>query len=127
MGRTGHMAAGNLAMAIPSTPAGAVWNKAASTLRTEIGDAAFGSWLAPAALRSNHDGALCLVTSTGLAKNWIRRYAWRRIEELWAAHDSEGRQLFLKSRDEFEADGQPATVASQSDHAFAPTAPATAN
>ncbi len=111
MGRTGQMAVGNLAMAVPPTPAGAVWNKTAHTLRSEIGDAAFGSWLAPAAVRSNQDGALCLVTSTGLAKNWIRRYAWRRIEELWATHDSEGRQLFLKSRDEFEAGDETAAGA----------------
>jgi chromosomal replication initiator protein len=101
------MALGNLAMAISSTPAGAAWNKAANTLRCEIGDAAFGSWLAPAALKSNREGEVFLVATTGLAKNWIRRYAWRRIEELWAAHDSEGRQLILKSRDEFEATAEP--------------------
>ena len=43
--------------------------------------------------------------ATGIARDWIRRYAWRRIGELWAANDPEGRVLSLKSRLEFEAEG----------------------
>ena len=92
-------------MATPSAPASAVWTKASLTLKRELGDDAFGSWLAQAALRSQSDGGLCLVTPTGIARDWIRRYAWRRIGELWAANDPEGRVLNLKSRVEFEAQG----------------------
>jgi chromosomal replication initiator protein len=88
-----------------ATPAGAVWGKAAQALRSELGDDTYGSWLAQAALRTLPDGGLCLVTPTGIARDWIRRYAWRRIGELWAANDPEGRSLSLKSRLEFEADG----------------------
>jgi chromosomal replication initiator protein len=87
------------------TPAVAVWGKASQALRSELGDDTFGSWLAQAALRTMPDGALCLVTPTGIARDWIRRYAWRRIGELWAANDPDGRQLCLKSRLEFEAAG----------------------
>ncbi len=82
-----------------------VWTKASATLRQELGDDAFGSWLAPAALRPQPDGALCLVTPTGIARDWIRRHAWRRVEELWAANDPDHRPLCLKSRVEFEATG----------------------
>jgi chromosomal replication initiator protein len=39
-----------------------------------------------------------------VARDWIRRYAWRRISELWAAHDPDGRRLTLKSRLEFETE-----------------------
>ena len=99
------MASGNLAMAVSSMPAGAVWTKASHTLKAELGDDAYGSWLAQASLRPAADGMLCLVTPTGLARDWIKRYAWRRIGELWAAHDPEGRVLTLKSRMEFEAAG----------------------
>jgi chromosomal replication initiator protein len=70
-----------------------------------MGDDAFGSWLAPASLRATPAGGLCLVTPTGVARDWIRRYAWRRIGELWAANDPAGRPLSLKSRHEFEAEG----------------------
>jgi len=88
----------------PSSP-GMIWSKASHALRHEMGDDAFGSWLAPATLKANPDGGLCLVTPTGVARDWIRRYAWRRIGELWAANDPAGRPLSLKSRHEFEADG----------------------
>src|SRR5580693_5359829 len=88
----------------PSSP-GMIWSKASHALRHEMGDDAFGSWLAPATLKANPDGGLCLVTPTGVARDWIRRYAWRRINELWAANDPAGRALSLKSRHDFEADG----------------------
>ena len=72
-----------------------------------MGEDAFGSWLAPASLRTSGDGALCLVTPTGVARDWIRRYAWRRIGELWAANDPAGRALSLKTRHEFDAEHGP--------------------
>jgi chromosomal replication initiator protein len=97
----------NSAMAGPINAPGAVWSKASHALRHEMGDDAFGSWLAPASLRTNVDGGLCLVTPTGVARDWIRRYAWRRIGELWAANDPSGRPLTLKTRHEFEAECGP--------------------
>jgi chromosomal replication initiator protein len=69
-----------------------------------MGEDAFGSWLAPASLKTNANGGICLVTPTGVARDWIRRYAWRRIGELWAANDPDGRLLSLKTRHEFEAE-----------------------
>ena len=46
----------------------------------------------PACLRTTPGGELCLVTPTGIARDWIRRYAWRRIGELWAQYaDPESR------------------------------------
>jgi chromosomal replication initiator protein len=98
------MANRGLAEMASATPAG-VWMKASQALRGELGDDTFGSWLAQACLRMSPGGELCLVTPTGIARDWIRRYAWRRIGELWALHDPEGRVLTLKSRLEFEADG----------------------
>ncbi|HWA61777.1 MAG TPA: chromosomal replication initiator protein DnaA [Caulobacteraceae bacterium] len=101
----GQMATKGMATMASATPAGAVWGIACQTLRSELGDDTYGSWLAQAALRTMPNGSLCLVTPTGIARDWIRRYAWRRIGELWAANDPEGRQLTLKSRLEFEAEG----------------------
>lgn len=91
----GHVAASEM-------PAGAVWTKTCQALKRELGEATFGSWLGPAALRE-HRGEVCLVAATGVARDWIRRHAWRRIGELWAQNDPMGRRLDLKSKMEFDS------------------------
>ncbi len=85
-------------------PHATVWTLACVTLKGEFGEDTYGSWLAQASLKSASDGGLCVVTPTGIARDWIRRYAWRRIGEIWAANDPQGRVLRLKSRIEFEAE-----------------------
>ena len=85
-------------------PAGAVWTKTCQVLKRELGEATFGSWLGQAALRETGD-AVCLVAATGVARDWIRRHAWRRIGELWAQNDPLGRTLDLKSRMEVDSAG----------------------
>lgn len=85
-------------------PAGAVWTKTCQVLKRELGEATFGSWLGQAALRESGD-EVCLVAATGVARDWIRRHAWRRIGELWAQNDPLGRRLDLKSRMEVESVG----------------------
>ncbi|HEV7159088.1 MAG TPA: chromosomal replication initiator protein DnaA [Caulobacteraceae bacterium] len=90
-------------MARVSVSGPVIWDKTSCALRSELGEGAFGSWLARAVLKAGADGSLCLVTPTGVARDWVRRYAWRRIEELWAAHDPDCRSLSLKSRAEFDA------------------------
>ncbi len=91
------------AIAAACEPATTVWSKVCVALKRELGDAAFGSWIAPAVLREAAAGDIVLVTPTGIARDWIRRSAWRRIGELWAANDATGRRIDLKSRLEFEA------------------------
>jgi chromosomal replication initiator protein len=89
--------------------AGAAWSRACSALRGELGEDTFGSWIAPAKLRRGQGGRLVVVTPTGLARDWIRRNAWRRLGELWTQNDPEHRRLDLKSRLEFEGEeGAPA-------------------
>jgi chromosomal replication initiator protein len=100
---------------------GEVWSKTCQVLRRELGEATFGSWLSQASLRE-HDGDVCLVAATGVARDWIRRHAWRRIGELWAQNDPMGRSLALKSKMEFEGQGAAAPVPA----AVAPAAPSAA-
>ena len=85
--------------------AGLVWSKACVALRRELGADTFGSWLGQASLQASADGALVLVTPTGIARDWIRNNAWRRIQEIWSQQDPQGRGLTLKSRREFDAQG----------------------
>ena len=85
-----------------SAPAGVVWTKTCVVLKRELGEATFGSWLGQAALKESGED-VCLVAATGVARDWIRRHAWRRIGELWAQNDPMGRRLDLKSRIEFDS------------------------
>ena len=102
------MSMAGLARTYVETPVTVVWSKTSATLKHELGDATFGSWLGQAALCPQGDD-LCLVAATGVARDWIRRNAWRRIAELWAQNDPLGRRLDLKSRMEFEALNQDTT------------------
>src|SRR6478609_7222807 len=95
------MMSGVVAGAMASAPAGAVWTKTCQVLRRELGEATFGSWLGQAALRETGD-EVCVVAATGVARDWIRRHAWRRIGEIWAQNDPLGRRLDLKSRMEID-------------------------
>ena len=114
------MATNSLAGAASTTPAGLIWAKVSQALRSELGDATYGSWLAQACLRTDAAGGLCLVTPTGIARDWIRRYALGRIGELWTSCDPERRALTLKSRLEFESQGGGPAVTIE----FAPAEPA---
>ena len=95
-----------LAKDMRPTPPAQIWVQACATLRHELGEATFGSWVAQAALMEEPGGTLVLVTPTGIAADWIRRNAWRRIAEVWAQFDPAGRLLMLKSRREMEAAGR---------------------
>src|SRR5919112_1120940 len=94
-----------------STP-GEVWARASAELRQELGENTFGSWLAQASVCEARGGGTALVAPTGFARDWIRKNAWRRVSELWAAHDPLKRPLELKCRADFDAEA-PATAAAQ--------------
>ena len=100
---------GGVAAAMANAPAGAVWTKTCVVLKRELGEATFGSWLGQAALRETGD-AVCLVAATGVARDWIRRHAWRRIGELWAQNDPLNRRIDLKSRLEMDSGAVPAAA-----------------
>ena len=96
------------------TPPEAVWTKVSATLRGELGEGAFNSYVAPSAVRQAFSGNLCLVTPTAYARDWVRRNAMRRMTDLWTQHDPSRRSLEVKSRAEFEADSPaPAAAPSQ--------------
>src|SRR5436190_22801725 len=116
------MTSGGAAGAMAQAPAQAVWSKTCQVLKRELGDATFGSWLGQAALRETAD-EVCVVAATGVARDWIRHNAWRRIGELWAQNDPLGRRLDLKSR--MEVDAMPPVVASPAAAGQAAGAPAT--
>ena len=99
-----------IASDLKPSPVASVWVLACTTLRRELGEATFGSWVEQAKLLEDPNGGVVLVTPTGIAADWIRRNAWRRIVELWATHDPDGRHMNLKSRIELEASGRAAAL-----------------
>ncbi len=120
------MTIGGAAEAMATAPAATVWNKTCLVLKRELGDATFGSWLGQAALRESGD-EVCVVAATGVARDWIRHNAWRRIGELWAQNDPLNRRLDLKSRMEVDAApaARPAAPTASGVPGSAPVAPAT--
>jgi chromosomal replication initiator protein len=81
-----------------------IWAQVCAALKGEMGEQAFGSYLAQASLRRSGSGSVVVVTPTGYARDWVRRNALRRMGEVWGQHDPEHRRLELKSRSEFEAE-----------------------
>lgn len=97
---------------MPNTPPEDVWGQVARTLRAELGDGAFSSYVEPARLRVGPAGALFLVTPTAYARDWLKKNAMGRINELWAAHDGLSRRLEARARAEYEAENPEAEPAS---------------
>ncbi len=77
-----------------------IWSEAAGRLKTEIGDGPFSSYIAPSAVRLDANGNLILVTPTAYARDWVRKNALRRMNELWLGLDGLSRRLDVRCRAE---------------------------
>ena len=77
-----------------------IWTEAAGRLRAEIGDGPFNSYVAPSAVRADSSGQLILVTPTAYARDWVRKNALRRMNELWLGLDGQARRLEVRCRAE---------------------------
>src|SRR5688572_9657301 len=89
---------------MPNTQPEDVWGQVSSALRAELGEGAFSSYVEPARLRPGAAGALFLVTPTAYARDWLKKNAMPRINELWRAYDVERRSLEARARAEYEAE-----------------------
>jgi len=77
-----------------------IWSEASLRLRAEIGDGPFSSYIAPSAVRIDGAGHLILVTPTAYARDWVRKNALRRMNELWLGLDGLSRRLDVRCRAE---------------------------
>lgn len=87
-----------------------IWSEASLRLRAEIGDGPFSSYIAPSAVRVDDAGQLILVTPTAYARDWVRKNALRRMNELWLGLDGQHRRLDVRCRAEV---GSPAPALGQ--------------
>ncbi|MDO1559279.1 chromosomal replication initiator protein DnaA [Brevundimonas sp. 2R-24] len=103
MTAAGRLERGDVGQANGASP-DQIWSGVARILREELGDGPFSSYIAPSGVRQNAAGQVHVVTPTAYARDWIRRHALRRINELWAAQDGLRRRLDAKCRAEYEAE-----------------------
>ena len=90
---------GGLALANLTDP-DRIWTEAAGRLRAEIGEGPFSSYIAPSAVRADGAGQLILVTPTAYARDWVRKNALRRMNELGLGLDGLSRRLEVRCRAE---------------------------
>jgi chromosomal replication initiator protein len=91
-----------------------IWAEAAGRLRAEIGEGPFSSYIAPSAVRADGAGQLVLVTPTAYARDWVRKNALRRMNELWLGLDGLRRRLDVRCRAEMGSTPPASAVAAAS-------------
>ena len=65
------------------------WLEVSEKLRSEIGEAAYQSWLKPMSLRENMDGLIRLSVPTRFMRDWILAHYIERLSEIWQGLNSE--------------------------------------
>ncbi len=100
-----------------------IWTEASVRLRAEIGEGPFSSYIAPSAVRADAGGQLILVTPTAYARDWVRKNALRRMNELWLGLDGLSRKLDVRCRAEVGSAAPALSVSAANDlPALAPLA-----
>jgi len=61
------------------------WNDVLASLRDEIGEAAFQSWLKPMTVRELTDGNVRISVPTRFMKDWVVAHYVDRLSELWSS------------------------------------------
>jgi len=63
----------------------AEWKKVSQTLRADIGEAAFQSWIKPITLRGLEKGVLKVSVPTRFMRDWVLAHYLDKLNELWQA------------------------------------------
>ena len=59
------------------------WAKVSKLLRSEIGEAAYRSWLKPMAVRETDDGTVMIAVPTRFMRDWVIAHYADRLRSLW--------------------------------------------
>ena len=60
------------------------WLKVCESLRSEIGDTSYKSWLKPMSVREVRDGKVRIAVPTRFMRDWIMAHYVERLESLWS-------------------------------------------
>ncbi len=74
------------------------WSRVCATLRAEIGDAAFQSWVRPLAFHAIDDGDVILIAPTRFMRDWVMSHYADRIRALWQGEDASVRGAQVRVR-----------------------------
>ena len=66
----------------------AEWDRVCGRMRTEIGEAAYRSWVAPMTVRGVHDGLARISVPTRFMRDWIVAHYADRLQSLCPLGDS---------------------------------------
>jgi chromosomal replication initiator protein len=68
-------------------PVKVMWARVRGRLRSEVGDAAYKSWLKPLTLREVRGGTVRLMVATRFMRDWVAAHYGDRLRELWREED----------------------------------------
>lgn len=71
----------------------AQWDDVLTSLRDEIGEAAFQSWLKPMTVREVTDGQVRISVPTRFMKDWVVAHYADRLGELWSAVNAQVKDI----------------------------------
>jgi chromosomal replication initiator protein len=72
------------AVSEPHAALGDMWLQVSLQLKSEIGDAAFKSWIAPVSPARLEGGVLSLSAPTRFIRDWVKTHYAERVRQLWA-------------------------------------------
>ena len=81
----------------------AQWAAVCGVLRTEIGEAAYQSWLKPMTVREVQAGEVKITVPTRFMRDWIVAHYLDRLTELWAVEDTEVKSVDVAIQSERDA------------------------
>ncbi|MDP6785909.1 MAG: chromosomal replication initiator protein DnaA [Rhodospirillales bacterium] len=75
------------------------WERVCGRMRTEIGEAAYRSWVAPMTVRNVHDGLARISVPTRFMRDWVVAHYADRLQSLWNEEDDTVRsvEIFIQS------------------------------
>ena len=72
------------------------WEKVLSTLKAELGEAVFKSWLKPLALARTDGPEVVIAAPTRFMRDWVERHYLERMKALWVGLDPSVRLLEVR-------------------------------
>ena len=64
------------------------WARVRGILRSEVGEAAYRSWLKPLTLLSVEDGRIEISVPTQFMRDWVVSHYGERLRQLWISQNS---------------------------------------
>jgi chromosomal replication initiator protein len=72
------------------------WEKVLSTLKAELGEAVFKSWLKPLALARGEGAEVVIAAPTRFMRDWVERHYLERMKVLWLSLDPTARTVEVR-------------------------------